>query len=106
MSNFEIRRILDKYGRIGVDALAAATPVQSGTTAGSWFYTVEGGAGSASIVWHNNHTNKGVNIAVILQFGHGTGTGGYVEATNYIPPAIQPVFEQIAAAVWQEVMSA
>ena len=95
--------ILDKYGQEGVAALASATPVESGTTAGSWFYTIERQNGSASIVFNNSHINKGVPIAIILQYGHGTGTGGYVQGRDYINPAIQPVFDKILEDAWREV---
>lgn len=97
--------ILNKYGQIGVNALASATPVQSGATASSWSYEVEAGSSSATITFLNSHSNKGVNIAIILQYGHGTGTGGWVEGRDYINPAIQPVFDQIANAAWREVTS-
>ena len=95
--------ILDKYGQEGVAALASATPVESGTTAGSWFYTIERQNGSAAIVFNNSHINKGVPIAIILQYGHGTGTGGYVQGRDYINPAIQPVFDKILEDAWREV---
>lgn len=96
---------LDKYGRMGVDALAAATPVDSGATAASWNYSIERNGSSVSIVWSNSNVNKGVNIALILQLGHGTGTGGYVQGRDYINPAIQPIFDQIADSAWKEVTS-
>jgi len=102
----KIDSILSQYGRIGVDALAAATPVGSGRTANSWDFTVESGSGGASIAWTNSNVNKGVNIAIILQYGHGTGTGGYVQGRNYIPPAVQPVFDEIAESVWKEISNA
>lgn len=105
-SKFNIRTKLDKYGIIGVEALASATPVQSGKTASSWSYEIEGNSQSASIVWTNSNINEGVNIAVILHFGHGTGTGGYVEGRGYISPAIQPIFDQIANDAWKEVTGA
>lgn len=95
--------ILDKYGRAGVDALSSATPVESGKTASSWGYEVEHSAGSAKIVFTNSNINKGVPIAIILQYGHGTGTGGYVQGRDYINPAIQPVFDKIVEDVWREV---
>lgn len=95
--------ILDKYGREGVAALASATPVDSGQTAGSWYYEVEHKNGSASIIFSNSHVNDGVPIAIILQYGHGTGTGGWVQGRDYINPAIQPVFDKIAEAAWREV---
>lgn len=95
--------ILDKYGREGVAALSAATPVESGLTAQSWYYEIEHGKGGASIRWLNSNVNKNVNIAVILQYGHGTGTGGYVQGRDYINPAIRPIFDKIAEEAWREV---
>lgn len=95
--------ILNKYGRAGVDALSSATPVESGKTASSWGYEIEHSAGSAKIVFTNSNINKGVPIAIILQYGHGTGTGGYVQGRDYINPAIQPVFDKIVEDVWREV---
>ena len=95
--------ILDKYGKEGVAALASATPVDSGTTANSWYYKIERTAGSATISFHNSHFNKGVPIAVILQYGHGTRNGGWVEGRDYINPAIQPVFDRIVNEAWREV---
>lgn len=103
MLNREYLKALEKYGKIGVDALARATPKRSGKTAQSWQYEVEISDGTASITWTNTNINKGVNIAVILDVGHGTGTGGYVRGLNYIDPAIQPIFEHIAEAAWREV---
>ena len=94
---------LESYGQMGVDALAAATPKRSGLTVSSWFYEIEQSADSATITWGNSNVNKGVNIAVILQYGHGTGTGGWVEGRDYINPAIQPVFDKIANDAWEEV---
>lgn len=95
--------VLDKYGREGVAALASATPTESGTTANSWFYEIEHSAGSSTIRFNNSNINKGVPIAIILQYGHGTGTGGWVEGRDYINPAIQPVFDRIVQEVWREV---
>ena len=95
--------ILDKYGRAGVSALESATPVESGLTASSWYYTIERTRGSAKIIYHNSNIQKGVPIAIILQYGHGTGTGGWVEGRDYINPAIQPVFDDIANEAWREV---
>ena len=98
-----VMSILDKYGQAGVDALSAATPVESGETANSWYYTVESRRGYHSIVWHNRHEDGGFPVAVMLQYGHGTGTGGYVHGRDYINPAIRPIFEEIANAAWKEV---
>ena len=95
--------MLDKYGRAGVDALASATPVDSGLTASSWSYKIVQRRGSAVIEFHNSNINDGVPIAVILQYGHGTRTGGWVEGRDYINPAILPVFEQITKEAWKEV---
>lgn len=106
LSKFHIQTILDKYGRMGVDALASATPTRSGKTAESWSYEIESFDGGAGIYWNNNNVNDGVNIAVILHYGHGTGTGGFVEGREYISSAIQPVFDKIADAAWKEVVKA
>ena len=106
LSDWKIEQSLKKYAQKGVDALSAATPVDSGKTADSWGYEIEVSKGSAKIHWTNTNTNDGVNIAVILQFGHGTGTGGYVEGRDYINPAIQPIFDEIADALWKEVTTA
>ena len=95
--------ILDKYGREGVAALASATPVESGLTASSWYYKIERGNGSVKITYNNSNINEGVPIAIILQYGHGTGTGGWVQGRDYINPAIQPVFDRIANEAWREV---
>lgn len=103
ISDFRIERILRKYGNKGVEALAKATPRDTGKTAQSWGYEIEVNKGSATIRWINENVNDGVNIAVILQYGHGTGTGGYVEGIDYINPALKPVFKEIAEDVWQEV---
>ena len=95
--------VLDKYGQAGVAALRSATPVDSGKTANSWTYEIERQNGSVSIVFNNTNINKGVPIAIILQYGHGTGTGGWVQGRDYINPAIQPVFDKIANDAWEEV---
>ena len=95
--------ILDKYGQAGVAALSSATPVESGLTAQSWYYEIEHTKSSAVIRFLNSNINKGVPIAIILQYGHGTGTGGWVEGRDYINPAIQPIFDNIAEDAWKEV---
>lgn len=94
---------LNRYGRMGVEALASATPVNTGETARSWSYTISRDPGVAKITWHNSNVNDGVNIAIILQYGHGTRNGGYVEGIDYINPAIRPVFDKIANDAWEEV---
>ena len=95
--------VLDKYGREGVAALAAATPVDSGETARSWYYKVEHKNGSATISFFNSNIQNGVPIAIILQYGHGTRNGGWVQGRDYINPAVQPIFDRIADEVWREV---
>lgn len=94
---------LDHYGREGVAALASATPVDSGLTAKSWYYEINHGKESVSISFNNSNIQNGVPIAVILQYGHGTRNGGWVEGRDYINPAIQPIFDQIADNAWKEV---
>lgn len=99
----DISRILNQYGGEGVSALASATPKESGETANSWYYEIEYSKSSATITFLNSHINKGVPIAIILQYGHGTGTGGWVQGRDYINPAIQPIFDKIADNAWREV---
>lgn len=94
---------LDKYGREGVAALASATPVDTGLTASSWYYTIEQKKGSVSISFHNSNIQNGVPIAIILQYGHATGSGGWVQGRDYINPAIQPIFDAITDNAWKEV---
>ena len=95
--------VLDKYGREGVAALASATPKDSGLTATSWYYKIENKNGSATISFYNSNIQNGIPIAIILQYGHGTGTGGWVEGRDYINPAIQPIFDKIVDSAWREV---
>ena len=97
---------LEQYAREGVAALANATPIDSGLTAASWDYTIERSGRSYSIVWTNTNTVDGLPIAIMLQYGHGTGTGGYVQGQDYINPAMKPIFDQIADKVWKAVKSA
>ena len=94
---------LDRYGREGVAALASATPVDTGLTASSWYYKIEHTKGSAKISFYNSNIQNGVPIVIILQYGHGTGTGGWVEGRDYINPAIQPIFDRIVNDAWREV---
>lgn len=94
---------LDKYGREGVAALASATPVESGKTASSWYYEITNDGQKAKISFYNSNVNKGVPIAIIIQYGHGTRNGGWVEGRDYINPAIQPIFDRIAEEIWREV---
>jgi hypothetical protein len=94
---------LHRYGRMGVDALRSATPRDTGETAKAWGYQVGYGRGIYSISWFNTHEEDGVNIAVIIQYGHGTGTGGYVQGIDYINPAIRPLFNKIVDDIWRQV---
>ena len=95
--------ILDKYGEKGVAALSSATPIDTGLTASSWFYKIENKNGVAKIEFHNSNVQRGISIALILQYGHGTKNGGYVVGRDYINPAIQPVFDELAKNAWKEV---
>lgn len=101
-----VRPILEKYGRAGVDALASATPIESGQTAYSWGYEIHSSGASHMVYWTNSHINDGVVIALILQLGHGTGGGGWVEGRDYINPALRPIMDEIAEAAWKEVVGA
>lgn len=94
---------LDRFGREGVAALASATPVESGLTANSWYYEIKHEKESVSISFNNSNIQNGVPIAIILQYGHGTRNGGWVEGRDYINPAIQPVFDRIVDDAWKEV---
>lgn len=94
---------LDRYGKAGVDALRNATPKDTGKTADSWEYRIEKERGLSKIIWFNTNENQGVNIAIILQYGHGTKNGGYVRGIDYINPAMQPIFQEIADKAWNEI---
>lgn len=94
--------VLDKYGREGVAALSAATPVETGLTAESWYYRIEDEKGRAVLSFHNRNVQDGVPIAIILQYGHATGIGGWVEGRDYINPALLPVFDRILREAWRE----
>lgn len=96
--------VLDKYGREGVAALKSATPVETGLTADSWYYEIVRNNGSVVINFNNSNIQNGVPIAVVLQYGHGTGTGGWVQGRDYINPAIRPVFDKLANEAWKEVI--
>lgn len=97
--------VLRKYGQEGVNALSSATPVDSGLTAASWSYEIVDTKTGSELVFHNSNVNNGVVIAIILQYGHGTGTGVWINGRDYINPAIQPIFNKIADEVWKEVSS-
>lgn len=102
-SNLQLDDLLDQYGKEGVEVLARATPKDTGKTAASWSYTVRKSDGRITITWSNSNIVDGVPIAVILQYGHGTRNGGYVEGVDYINPAMRPIFERIAQRAWGEV---
>ena len=95
--------ILSKYGAKGVRLLASATPVDTGLTASSWYYEIENTQSGTTITWNNSNIQNGVSIALILQYGHTTRTGGWVEGKDYINPAIQPLFDALAEEAWEEV---
>ena len=97
--------VLEKYAKRGVDALSAATPKKTGLTAASWSYDIIQNGGSISIVWNNSNVQNYVNIALILQYGHGTRNGGYVQGRDYINPAMRPIFDEMAENAWKEVTS-
>lgn len=103
MTEKSIFDTLNHYGEEGVRALSEATPVESGETAKSWRYEIEKTLSSYAIIWNNINVIDGVPIAVLIQVGHATGTGGYVSGRDYINPALQPIFDRIAATVWKEV---
>lgn len=106
MKEMNIKTILEKYAKAGVIALSNATPVDSGLTANSWTYEIRVSGETATIDWMNTNTNKGVNIAVILQYGHGTRNGGYVRGIDYINPAMRPIFTKMIDEIWMEVVNA
>ena len=97
---------LDKYGKEGVAALSSATPVRTGLTANSWYYKIEQSKDSVTLSFHNSNIQNGVPIAIVLQYGHATRDGGWVEGRDYINPAIQPIFDRIAEEAWKEVKRA
>jgi hypothetical protein len=103
LSKFDAMSVSEKYAQEGVAALAAATPVESGLTARSWGYEITTTKDSYTISWTNSNIVVGVPIAVIIQYGHGTGNGGWVQGRDYINPAIQPIFDKIADEAWREV---
>lgn len=104
LESWKVDAIMRKYAQQGVNALAQATPKDSGKTANSWSYSIETKNGKSTIYWNNDHINDGVNIALILQYGHGTGTGGYIQGRDYINPAMKSIFDKIAEEAWREVI--
>ena len=103
MTKLDLALIMNQFGKEGVSALAAATPSRSGLTSKSWNYEVTRKDNNWKITWTNSNVNKGANIAVLIQYGHGTRNGGYVVGRDYINPAIRPVFDKIAQKAWKEV---
>jgi hypothetical protein len=103
LKHFSIDEILAQYGEKGVEALRAATPVDTGKTAMSWYYEIVKEKGKTSVVWKNSNIKDWVNVAVIIQYGHATSNGSWVEGIDYINPALQPIFNQIAEDAWNEI---
>ncbi len=95
--------LLKIYGDLGVQALSQATPKKTGSTASSWYYDIVDNGDSVSIQWKNRNLQNGVNVAILLQYGHGTGSGGYVQGIDYINPAMRPIFETIADKAWEAI---
>lgn len=106
MKNRNIESVLNRYGKHGVALLEDATPVDTGLTSQSWDYEIENNSGDYTIYFTNSNENDGVNIAIILQYGHGTRNGGYVEPDDYINPAVKKAFEDMADELWEEVVRA
>lgn len=103
LKNRSYLKLLERYGREGVAALSSATPVDTGLTASSWYYKIEHTSTSTALVFCNSNIQNGVPIAIILQYGHGTRNGGWVEGRDYINPTIQPLFDKLASDAWREV---
>lgn len=106
VSKLNILKILESSAEEGVKALASATPIDSGLAEHSWGYVISGSGGGYTITWTNSDVENGFPVAIMLQYGYGTGTGGYVQGRDYINPAIKPIFDQIADKVWKAVSSA
>lgn len=106
MTNKDQYARLEAFGRAGVDALSSATPKDSGATAKAWRYKIDRGGGQLTISWYNTNVHRGFPVAIALQYGHGTGTGGYVVGRDYINPAIRPIFDKILDDVWKVVRNA
>lgn len=103
INKMNISDILDKFGEQGVNILSENTPMDSGLTASSWYYKIDTSKGKTKLSWYNSNIVNGVSIAIILQYGHGTKNGGYVEGRDYINPSIKPLFDDMANQVWKEV---
>lgn len=104
-SSVKLMGILERYGQEGVKALQSTTPKDTGLTANSWFYDIVVEKDRITLSWNNSNIQDGVPVAVLIQYGHGTGTGGYVEGVDYINPALHPIFKDIADSAWKEVSS-
>lgn len=104
LNGAEYRTKLDEYGRLGKEALANATPQDTGLTAESWDYRIVKNPDSYTIEWFNTNVHSGEVVAILIQYGHGTGTGGYVAGIDYVNPAIKPIFDGFANGVWEEVI--
>lgn len=102
----DVRRVLERLGQEGVNALASATPARSGLAGNSWTYEVSYSGGSATITWRNMNVENGFNVAIGIQYGHGTGTGGYVSGQDYINPAMRPIFDRISDEIGKAVRNA
>lgn len=106
LSKMNKRHILDYYARLGLDLIRAATPVDSGETRNSWYFAIERKGDDWSIIWNNSHIEQGYPIAILLQYGHGTGTGGYVQGRDYLNPVLDDVFQRMADEIWRKVKDA
>jgi hypothetical protein len=106
LGKIDITRILHSKGQEGVTALESVTPQETGLAAGSWYYEVSSSSNSFQIAWYNSDVENGFPVVIMLQYGYGTGTGGYVQGRDFINPAIQPIFDQISEDVWKAVTSA
>lgn len=95
--------ILDSYGKEGVRVLSSATPMDSGETANSWIYAISNTKKGTTITWSNTNVINGANIAILIQYGHATRNGGYVQGRDYINPAIRPIFDKMSNDLWKEV---
>lgn len=106
IGNLDIKEVLERYGDMGLKALQDATPIDTGKTADSWYYTIDMYGGGASIEFFNSNVNDGVPIALIIEYGHGTRFGGYVPPQPYIQQALSPIFDEIDRTVWREIENA
>lgn len=103
IQKFDIRSILDTYGKAGVDALESATPADTGLAGDSWSYEIERTSSGWTVGWKNSDVENGFPVALMIQMGHGTGTGGYIQGRDYINPAMRPIFDKIAEQAWKAV---